>query len=272
MQCQQCQSELLPGARYCHSCAWEVQPQCPSCRTANPPGSKFCFNCGTDLEPESLTTETSTSQTLSPPATLVCPRCHQRNDPAATYCYSCGLPLEGGTRAGMTTGIVAYTVGSPGGFWFRFLASLIDVVIITVVLMVMLPLVSGEPILEYWALPETADGDTSSFEYWMTSDSDSWEDWTFWILIALYFTVAIAIWGTTIGKRIFGLSVIRSDSSKIGVGRALARSIAYSLFLFLSLVTLGIGLIIFCLIVALRSDKRSLHDLICDTVVIRRQG
>ena len=82
------------------------------------------------------------------------------------------------------------------------------------------------------------------------------------ILQLVYFTVAISGWSTTIGKYLMGLYVVRPDGSKIGPGRALARYFAYML----SALLLFIGFIM----IGLRQDKRGLHDLICDTVVVRR--
>jgi uncharacterized RDD family membrane protein YckC len=58
------------------------------------------------------------------------------------------------------------------------------------------------------------------------------------------------------------LYVVRTDGSRVGIGRALARYLAYVP----SAIILGGGF----LMIAWRQDKRGLHDLICDTVVIRR--
>jgi uncharacterized RDD family membrane protein YckC len=81
-------------------------------------------------------------------------------------------------------------------------------------------------------------------------------------LNTMYSAVLVSVWATTIGKRIFGLYVVRADGSKVGFGRALARWISY----FASALILGIGF----LMIAFRKDKRGLHDLICDTKVVRR--
>ena len=70
------------------------------------------------------------------------------------------------------------------------------------------------------------------------------------------------MWATTIGKRAVGLYVLRPDGSKLGPGRAFARYWAP----ILSALILFIGF----LMVAFREDKRALHDLICDTVVVKR--
>ena len=80
-------------------------------------------------------------------------------------------------------------------------------------------------------------------------------------LSLLYFTILLAVWSTTLGKRIYGLQVVRKDGSKVGIGRALCRSLLYYLFI-LHLISLPF--------IAIRRDKRGLHDLICDTKVVYR--
>lgn len=83
------------------------------------------------------------------------------------------------------------------------------------------------------------------------------------LISAAYYALQWALWQTTLGKRIFNLYVARTDGSKIGFWRALERYVSY----WTSLFTLGIGF----LMIAFRQDKRGLHDLMCDTVVVRRR-
>ncbi len=52
MRCSKCQSKLLQGARFCHSCGEKVIGKpitCPSCTTVNHGGAKFCGQCGCAL-------------------------------------------------------------------------------------------------------------------------------------------------------------------------------------------------------------------------------
>ena len=63
----------------------------------------------------------------------------------------------------------------------------------------------------------------------------------------------------SLGKHVIGLHVLRPDGSSTGLGRRFCRCILSSLMF-------GIG----HLVIAFRQDKRGLHDLICDTVVVRR--
>lgn len=87
-----------------------------------------------------------------------------------------------------------------------------------------------------------------------------------------YFVVAIAVsagyavwmhgkYGQTLGKIATGVKVVQVNGEPIGYGRALGRWLG----LFLSTITLGIGY----LMAGVRSDKRSLHDLVAGTRVMK---
>ena len=80
-----------------------------------------------------------------------------------------------------------------------------------------------------------------------------------------YFAVGWGLVGTTIGKRLFGLTIVdHRGRSPIGLSRAFLRLAAYSV----SSVTLGMG----HLLVVLREDKRALHDVLAGTWVVRRRS
>ncbi len=68
-------------------------------------------------------------------------------------------------------------------------------------------------------------------------------------------------YGATLGKMALGLKVVMPDGSPIGYGRAFGRFLAE----ILSGLILGIGYVI----AAFDSEKRTLHDHICNTRVIR---
>ncbi|MFA5701450.1 MAG: RDD family protein [Desulfuromonas sp.] len=68
--------------------------------------------------------------------------------------------------------------------------------------------------------------------------------------------------GQTPGKMLLRLKVVRLDDTKVSYGQALIRE---SIGKFISGIILGIGYFM----VALRADKRALHDLMADTRVIR---
>ena len=153
------------------------------------------------------------------------------NEPGSTLCYNCSLPLAG------------VAVGSPsavqerGGFWIRVGASLLDWLVMSVPTIVLTLI---------------------AIQIWGDDDVGSALD----ALVQMaYYTLGVSIYGKTLGKHWVGLKVVRPDGSRVGFWRALARFFAQ----ILSALILVIGF----LMVAFRKDRRALHDLICDTVVIR---
>ena len=83
------------------------------------------------------------------------------------------------------------------------------------------------------------------------------------IVSAAYYTISVSVWSATIGKRAVGIHVLRPDGSRVGPGIAFARYLAYIL--------LGIVSLVGFFMIAFRQDKRGLHDLICDTVVVYKR-
>ncbi|MGI8745257.1 MAG: RDD family protein [Bryobacteraceae bacterium] len=87
------------------------------------------------------------------------------------------------------------------------------------------------------------------------------------ISLALGFSYYVFFWsrfGATPGKMALKLKVVTAQGGPISVGRAVGRYFAYLLSGF----TLGIGYII----AAFDSEKRALHDHICNTRVIHISG
>ena len=251
MNCQQCGQETAPAASFCRACGARLQLRCPSCQTPHNPGDRFCGYCGSALAEAGANDRANDQKldgTAAPPAPVapsfdpVAPR------PESFHPYAPPAPSPAGTDA-PTLG--AFALGRPGGFWLRLPAYLIDGLVIAVPLVV-LWLLLGLPI------PTTMEEIANPPEGYDRLQLLSL------LLNLIYDTALITIWATTLGKRPFGLYVVRSDGSRIGPGRALARHLLTELsFMF----TLGL---IF-LVVAFRRDKRGLHDLICDTVVIQRR-
>ena len=76
-----------------------------------------------------------------------------------------------------------------------------------------------------------------------------------------YETYFVGRYGATLGKMVFGLKVVRADGQSVSYGRAFGRYWAS----LLSSMTVTIGFIM----AGFDSQKRALHDRICDTRVIR---
>ena len=301
MTCQKCGREAEQGAKFCVDCGSPLELRCPACQTPFEFGSRFCSLCGrtlpeaevsqqpdltdqssqpdrssqptqlsqpdqspqltqpTQLDPSSKPTQLAqpdqSSQATQPTQpeqpvqssqrSLSCPRCHQRNYPDSEYCFACGMPLND-SQLQYQFGDVSDVSSpySPAGFWVRSLAYIIDVLILSFASIVIVMVLVGDP--------TTGILESTSFNNLLA------------LLTLVYDTVLIAICATTGGKHQFRLLVVRTDGSRIGPGRALVRALATGLSAFI----LGLGF----LMVAFRKDKRGLHDLICDTKVIRRRG
>lgn len=184
-----------------------------------------------------------------PPSVVSCPRCNSTNEEGSDLCYSCGYPFgEAQSRQSSSSRNYApqydedtnSLAGLPADFFQRLFAYLIDSIMAFALAMVLVLFLVGsdEPVLG------------GRF------------GWIFLAMPALYFTILVSSWSTTLGKQILGLRVVRNDGSKIGIGRAFARYLCYSI----SFLILGIGF----LMILFRPDKRGLHDLICDTKVVYR--
>lgn len=241
MECPRCGQQAVEGASFCHVYGLRLSDVCPNCFTTTQPDAQFCSRCGTALSEDAPPTIGPTATDPAPPP-IPCPRCQAVNDPGSRHCYSCGLPLEGDrVRLPATVPLGEGRMGAPAGFWVRVVASVVDAIIVTAVIAALVALIWSE-------------------NYFANADL-SWGDLLGILLEGLYSTVAVAAWRTTVGKRLLGMYVVRSDGARVGVGRALGRYLAF----YLSAALLGFGF----LMVAFRRDKRALHDLICDTRVVR---
>ena len=136
--------------------------------------------------------------------------------------------------------------GVPAGFWIRLIAWFIDSILLIGVQLLLLTLIPGVSIEGYY----------SDESLW------TWPDAMMTIASAVYYTVGVSVFSTTVGKRAFGLYVLRSDGSRVSGLRAFCRHLASGL----SFLLLGIGY----LVIVFNRDKRGLHDYICNTVVIKR--
>jgi len=82
----------------------------------------------------------------------------------------------------------------------------------------------------------------------------------------LYALLLPVVWGgRTVGKRLCGIRIQRRDGAAPGIGTMLLRQVVGGLIYAL---TLGVGLIVSVFMIALREDKRAIHDFIADTEVV----
>jgi uncharacterized RDD family membrane protein YckC len=137
-----------------------------------------------------------------------------------------------------------------GGFWIRVGAKIIDGIIITVVdviIIFLLGLVMSHLI--------SMENEAIFFATTILQNI------LLWGLNLAYVTYFLGKYGATPGKMACGLKVVRPNGEKISYARACGRALAE----ILSAMILYIGYIM----VAFDEEKRSLHDRICDTRVIK---
>jgi uncharacterized RDD family membrane protein YckC len=194
--------------------------------------------------------------------------------PETRYCSECGRPTSSDDLARfgdrlicpfckdsyaqkLREGVMPVARLRYAGFWWRFLASLIDGVILGTV----------SKVLQYALFPSmavvtVAPPGANPFE--TLGPSLAKLGWA--VLLSMAVSITYSTWfmgalGAVPGMMALGLKVVRPDGSPIGYGRALARYFAA----ILSAMTLCIGY----LLIAFDSEKRALHDMICDTRVIK---
>lgn len=136
-----------------------------------------------------------------------------------------------------------------GGFWIRFVAALIDGIILLV----------ADSIVEYFVLGSATTSVVTTPGAAVTRLGGTWLIST--VIGCTYETWFVGNLAATPGKMALGLKVVRPDGSPVSYGRAAGRYFAK----ILSAIILLIGYIM----AGFDAQKRALHDMICDTRVIR---
>ena len=126
-----------------------------------------------------------------------------------------------------------------GGFWIRVLATLVDTAVLMIPIMVVEGLVEAQRsrVLEGAVV----------YGVWAAYCI------TFWL----------GPWHATPGKRLCGLLILSSDGCDLTLGRALVRYVA---------AIVSGAVIVGPLMVALTERRQGLHDLVANTVVVKRSA
>jgi uncharacterized RDD family membrane protein YckC len=249
-------------------------PSAPQAQAAPAQEMRFCSNCGRPTPVSQLTTVSGASICASclpsfggagagigaaaPPAAAPQPAYQQQPgySPAPAYPAPGGYAPAMGYPQGAMGGQTQY-----GGFWIRFLARVIDGILLFVVGMIIrLPLTfmmggigvglsrSQDPAAALAALPALFGVIGLSILINI-------------VVGFLYEVYFLSSRGATPGKMALGLRVIRADGGPITMNLAVGRYFAYILSNF----TFFIGFII----AGFDEEKRALHDRICNTRVIK---
>lgn len=195
-------------------------------------GSSFCSECGRPFPPDQLVALGTAS---------VCAQCKP-------------IYLQRVREGGQAIAARRYA-----GFWIRFVAVIIDAVILDVALLIVtIPLGLMGAGIGASQLDQINRGNFAGLGALIA---------VYGVLILVSIAVAIgyevyfiATRGATLGKMALGLKVIRADGGKVSLGMAFGRYFAKMI----SAMILYIGF----MMAGWDDQKRSLHDRICDTRVI----
>ena len=172
----------------------------------------------------------------------------------AAFCSGCGTAIpEGsefcpscGQRVGVSppawsgaTDVDTATTYTYAGFWLRFVATIIDLIIVSVVSAFIGAIIAG--------------GDDTGT---VSATLNLFGDWLYCALMES------SRFQGTVGKIVIGLIVTDDEYRPISFGRATGRYIGH----ILSAISLGIGY----LMAAFTARKQCLHDLMAGTLVIKK--
>ena len=148
----------------------------------------------------------------------------------------------------------------PAGFWIRFLATLVDGILSSVlawILSILMNENASQSINN--SLTQSPDEMALTLEN-LVSPSDSIANLLYAIIFVIIFT-ATQFRGSP-GKLLCRIQVVNPDMTQIGIGKSIGRYFSY----ILSAIPLMIGF----MLAGWTKDKKALHDMICNTRVVYR--
>lgn len=202
---------------------------------------------------------------------MYCSKCGANVPANATFCSACGQPTGAGAPVadipaggyGSAVGAASVAVAAPtvkyAGFWLRFVAFIIDVIILGFIgLIVTLPFMGSLPFGAFMHGHPMSPEEFAPFAGGLGRVA-LLRFVINWLYYALFESSA---WQATIGKKALGLTVTDIEGRRIGFGRATGRFFAK----ILSTIILFIGFIM----IGFTSKKQGLHDIVAGTLVLRQ--
>jgi uncharacterized RDD family membrane protein YckC len=200
-------------------------------------------------------------------------------DPDVRYCSQCGQPspLDQLAHFGDTLvcpncknsyvqklreGVAPFRPAFEyGGFWIRFVAYFIDVIILGVASSAVQLLLLGSTYRPFANMRQPIPPDQALAAFGAVMGAMALSMLVAVVMGASYEGFFVSRVGATPGKMVFGLKVIRPNGAPLSLGRAIGRYFAK----WLSSMTLCIGYII----AGFDAEKRAMHDMIVDTRVVK---
>jgi uncharacterized RDD family membrane protein YckC len=188
-----------------------------------------------------------------------CPHCGAPTDSGARFCKRCGGRLVA------KDGRAALASGEPAGFWIRFVAFLIDGVIITVIALA----IAAAPAAVVGVQSYNSD---SPYQTELEEDQAIEDATTYALFVVyavlipatiIYFTVGFATGGTP-AARMLGLRIVREDGSNPGLIRGFVRWLV-------SIISYNV-LYLGYLWAIWDDEKQTWHDKAAGTYVVRKSG
>ncbi|MGA8873253.1 MAG: RDD family protein [Candidatus Acidiferrales bacterium] len=207
---------------------------------------------------------------------MICSSCGATVTDGTAFCGSCGRPVVGynlGQSPSAAAPIISQAAPIGGvstaganvyaGFWLRFVAAIIDSLVLGIPLgiIAVLLIASAIPVLRHTQDPMTVIVTilprilfllviylVASWLYWGLMESSSWQ--------------------ATLGKKALGLRVTDLTGSQLTFGRASGRFFAGRGISFVPSIG-GLYFLIDCIMAGFTEKKQALHDMIASCLVIR---
>jgi uncharacterized RDD family membrane protein YckC len=206
---------------------------------------------------------------------MICPACGAEGAKGAAFCGSCGRPF-GDYSVGAPAPLAAPAVVVPGstaamgpvtayaGFWLRFVAHLIDSIIVffaAAILFLLIFAVFGSSFMRAFGEPGK-DPDPAAVAVFVA------------VLVGYFIFVIVGLWlhyawlessekQATLGKMALGLIVTDLQGRRVSFGRASGRFFAKIVS---GLIPFAIGYIM----AGFTAKKQALHDMIASCLVLRK--
>lgn len=201
---------------------------------------------------------------------IFCSQCGSSNSTNARFCQKCGASLFAGVPAvapvagTMVSSAPAAAVMAavPGqryaGFWIRFLAVIVDGIILRIALQPVLAVLGLPRFWWFGRMNHSIDIDDMVLFFTMLSSVLAVFFIGHWLYEALLISSA---WQGTVGKRLLNLKVTDDLGNRISFARATGR--------YFSKILSGMFFCIGYIMAAFTDRKKALHDMIAGTVVIK---